>query len=93
MDHLHYAFDAEADDIVEVTLDHPANVQLMDSANYENYKHRLPYRYHGGYVTRSPYQIVAPHNGHWHVVVDLGGEAGSVRAAVRLISSSARAAS
>jgi len=38
MNYLHYEFDADADDVIEVTLDHPANVQLLDPANYGDYQ-------------------------------------------------------
>ncbi len=38
------------------------------------------YRYFGGYATKSPVRFAVPRAGHWHVVVDLGGGAGQVRA-------------
>lgn len=74
-------------DLIEVTLDHAANVQLLDATNYEAYKNRHPYRYHvGGYVTESPFRTHAPHQGHWYLVIDLGGGPGAVRASVRVLS-------
>ncbi len=72
------------DEVVEVTLDHPANVQLLDPANYELYQNHRPYRYHGGYITSSLYRIRPPSQGHWYLVVDLGGGPGTVRASVRV---------
>jgi hypothetical protein len=30
-------------------------------------------------------RLSAPHPGHWHLVIDLGGHAGSVRASIRTI--------
>lgn len=86
MDYLHQEFDAGPDDVIEVTLDHAANVLLLDSLNYSNYLNRRNYRYYGGHVTTSPYRMLPPHQGHWHVVIDLGGYAGTVRAAVRVLS-------
>jgi hypothetical protein len=86
MNYLHYEFDAGAGDIIEVTLDRAANVQLLDPANYENYKNGHGYRYHGGYATTSPVRLAVPRAGTWHVVIDLGGGAGRVRAAARLVS-------
>jgi hypothetical protein len=87
MDHLHYDLGALGpDDVIEVTLDHPANVQLLDPANYENYVNKQPYHYHGGYITVSPYELRPPRLGHWHVVVDLGGGPGRVRALVKVFS-------
>jgi hypothetical protein len=89
MDHLHYEFEAKSGDVIEVTLDRAANVQLLDTANYENYKAGRGYRYHGGYATTSPVQIAVPRDGKWHVVIDFGGGAGRVRAAARLVSGAA----
>jgi hypothetical protein len=86
MNYLHQEFDAGPDDVIEVTLDHPANVQLMDSDNYENYRSGRPFRYYGGHATKSPVRLVPPHYGTWHIVVDLGGGVGTVRASVRVLS-------
>jgi hypothetical protein len=83
---LHKVFDLVEGDTIEVTLDHAANVQLLDQANYQSYRSQRPYNYHGGYVTKSPYFLAAPHAGHWHLVIDLGGNAGRVRASVRILS-------
>jgi len=86
LNYLHYEFDANRDDIIEVTLDRAANVQLLEPANYENYKNGVGYRYHGGYATTSPVRLAVPQAGKWHVVIDFGGGAGRVRAAARLLS-------
>ena len=75
-----YEFDLSANDTVEVILDNRANVRLLDEANVLLYKNRKYHRYYGGYAKTSPIQIAAPRAGHWHVVVDLGGYAGTVRA-------------
>jgi len=71
--------------IVEVTLGYAANVRIMDSSNYSSFKSGRQHRYIGGYVKRSPYKATIPNNGHWYVVVDLGGYAGKVSSAVRLL--------
>ncbi len=73
---------------VEVTLDHPANVQLLDPNNFLAYENRRAYRYQGGHVTVSPFRIRPPHQGRWHLVIDLGGGPGAVRASVRTLSDS-----
>jgi Domain of unknown function (DUF1883) len=86
MGHIHYQFDANEGDVIEVTLDRAANVQLLDPANYENYANGREYRYHGGYATTSPVRLDVPRAGRWHVAIDLGGGAGRVRAVARLIS-------
>jgi hypothetical protein len=86
VNHLNYEFDADAADVVEVTLDRAANVLLMDSSNYNSYKQRRGYRYEGGYATKSPIRLVVPSRGQWHVAVDLGGGPGQVRASASLLS-------
>ena len=89
MNYLHYEIDAGPDDVVEVSLDHAANVQLMDSPNFQNYRSGQPYHYFGGHVTSSPFRLRSPRQGHWHVVIDLGGNAGTVRAAVQVLAEAA----
>jgi len=86
MDYLHQEFDAGPDETIEITLDHAANVMLMDAPNYSDYQSGRAYRYYGGYVQTSPFRLRPPHQGHWHLVIDLGGYAGTVRAGARVIS-------
>lgn len=86
MKFLHYEFDAGPSDIIEVTLEgNAANVQLLDSANFLNYKNGRRYQYYGGHATKSPVRLLPPHKTQWHVVVDVGGYAASVRASARLL--------
>lgn len=76
----------EKGNIVEVTLKgNAANVLLLNSSNYNNYKNGRRYKYCGGYVKSSPYRIVVPSNGRWFVVINLGGYGGQVRSAVRVL--------
>ena len=71
---------------IEVTLQgNAANVQLLDSSNFQNYKSGKRYKYSGGLVRRSPIQLVIPRNGHWHVTVDLRGLRGQVRSSIRIL--------
>ncbi len=85
MNFLHYELDLENDDAVEVTLDHQANVRLLDPTNFERYQNGQHHQYYGGLATESPVVIDAPKSGHWHVVVDLGGYAGKVSASVSVL--------
>lgn len=71
--------------IVEVQLSSAANVRLMDSTNYSNYKNGRRHRYYGGHVTKSPYKIMVPSSGHWYLTIDLGGYSGTVRHSVRVL--------
>jgi len=72
-------------EIVEVTLSAAANVRLMDSSEFNNYKNGRQHRYHGGLVTRSPLHLQIPHSGTWYVTVDMQGLRGSVRSAARIL--------
>jgi hypothetical protein len=83
MNYLHYELDLTPEDVVEVTLDKQANVRLLDETNFSNYQHGIRHTYHGGLAKQSPTRLSAPRAGHWHLVIDLGGYAGSVRASVR----------
>ena len=85
MNYLHYDFDLTEGDIVEVTLDKQANVRLLDAANFSKYRSGEQHRYYGGLAKESPVRIRAPHAGHWHVVIDLGGYAGTVGASARVL--------
>lgn len=89
MDYLHHELNLNAGDVVEVTLDHPANVQLLDPSNFLAYQQRRAFRYWGGHATKSPFRITAPNTGKWHLVIDLGGGAGAVRASVRVLTGAA----
>lgn len=85
MNFLKYEFDLSSDDIVEVTLDKQANVRLLDPTNYSQYRKGAQHRYHGGLAKKSPVRIPVPHAGHWHLVIDLGGYGGTIRASVQLL--------
>lgn len=85
MNYLHQELTAGPDDRVEVLIDAQANVMLLDDANFDLYSRNQPFRYHGGHAERSPFVLVPPTRGRWHVVVDLGGYPGRVRAGVKLI--------
>lgn len=82
MNFLHYEFDLQSDDVVEVTLDKQANVRLLDTLNYHAYKRGIQHKYYGGLAKTSPIILNPPHAGHWHVVIDLGGFSGTVKASV-----------
>lgn len=72
-------------EIVEVTLSSAANVRLLDSSNFQNYRNGRRHRYYGGYAKRSPVRLKIPNSGHWYAVVDLGGYSGRVKSSVRVL--------
>lgn len=76
----------QSGEIVEITLSgNAANVRLMDSSNFSNYKNGRQHRYYGGLVKRSPVRLPIPHAGNWYVTVDMQGLAGSTRSSVRIL--------
>ena len=86
MNFLQYDLQLGPNDVVEVTLDNQANVRLLDAVNFAKYKRGEQHRYHHGELAKvSPLRIRAPYAGHWYLVIDLGGYAGTVRASVRTI--------
>jgi len=84
MEYLHYELDAGSRDIIQVTLDKQANVKLLDGINYQRYRNGKQHSYYGGLAKVSPINMKPPHQGRWHIVVDLGGYAGTVRASVQV---------
>jgi hypothetical protein len=84
MNFLHYDLNLGSSDVVVVTLDKQANVQLMDDANFSNYKRGQRFTYYGGRATTSPARVRPPRAGRWHLAIDLGGHSGTVRASVRI---------
>ena len=73
------------DEIVEVELTSGANVRLMNSSDFSNYKNGRRHHYIGGLAQRSPLHLKIPSSGHWHVVIDMQGLRGSTRASVRIL--------
>ena len=78
-------------DIVVVNISgSAANVRLLDSTNFQNYKSGRRHNYYGGLMTRSPAEIPIPHSGSWNVAIDMQGLRGQSRASVRVIPAEAR---
>ena len=75
-------------DVVEVTLQGSgANVRLMSSSDFNNYKAGRQHRYTGGLATKSPVRLPVPNSGNWYVIVDMQGLVGTTRSGVRVIPS------
>lgn len=75
-------------DVVEVTITSIANVRLMDTNNFNNYKNGMKHIYLGGLARESPIRLTVPTFGHWHVAVDINGVEGSsgLKAGVKVLS-------
>jgi hypothetical protein len=69
--------------VVEITLTGGANVRLMDSSNFNNYKRGKRHNYHGGLAKQSPVRLQVPRSGHWHAAVDMQGLRGRTRSSIR----------
>lgn len=85
MDFLHTDFHGGSDKVVLVTLDSQANVMLLDDINFSAYRDGRSFNYFGGWATESPVRLAPSHSGYWHVIVDLGGASGTIRASIRII--------
>lgn len=62
------------DIVVEVTLNKPANVYLVNSQGYQNYLNGNEFKSYGGYAESSPYLIWIPSSNHWYVIIDNGDD-------------------
>ena len=69
-------------EIVVVTLTNGANVRLMTSSEFSNYKNGRRHRFIGGLAKRSPVRLQITNSGRWYVVVDMQGLRGSTKASV-----------
>ncbi|HLJ04557.1 MAG TPA: DUF1883 domain-containing protein [Solirubrobacteraceae bacterium] len=67
-----------------------ANVLLVDPTNFGRYRARQAFSYHGGLCKRSPAEIEIPSEGHWLVIIDLGGYKGRVRGRVEVVAPDGR---
>lgn len=85
MNFLHYDLQLGPGESVEVTLDRQANVRLLDDLNFAKYRRGGQHTYYGGRARVSPVHLRPPVPGHWHLVIDLGGYPGRVRASVQTV--------
>ena len=80
----------ERGSVVVVTLQgSAANVRLMDTTNFNNYRAGRRHSYHGGLAKSSPVRLPVPSSGNWHVTVDMQGLRGTVRSGVNVVPPSA----
>lgn len=77
--------DVDSNDRISVTLDKQANVKIMNSTNFQNYKKGKSYRFHSGLAKVSSLIIKPPRKGHRYVVINLGGYSGRVKASVKIL--------
>lgn len=77
----------QAGDVLQVTISAVANVRLMDTNNFNNYKNGMKHIYTGGLARESPIRLTVPAFGHWHVAIDINGVEGSsgLKASVKVV--------
>jgi hypothetical protein len=85
VDFLHKRLHLNHGQSVVVTLDHQANVILLDDDNFGRYKSGQEFRHFGGHAKQSPITIPAPSAGYWNVVIDLGGGSGQIRHSIAVV--------
>ena len=59
---------------VEISLNRPVNVYLVNSQGYQNYLNGGEFSHYGGYTSDLIYRIKIPSSNHWYVIVDSGDE-------------------
>ena len=62
-----------------------ANVWLMDSSTYSQYKRGKSVRAIGGHTKRSPVRLATNRSGHWYAAADLGGYPGRIGLNARVL--------
>lgn len=72
--------------VVELHLSgNAANVWLMDSSKYSQYKRGKSVRAIGGHTRRSPVRLQTDRSTHWYAVADLGGYRGRLGLEARVL--------
>jgi hypothetical protein len=72
-------------DIVVIDCDTQCNCMILTDSEFNNYKSRRRYQYHGGHYKMFPVRIAVPISGNWNVVVDLGGGRASIKCSISYI--------
>ena len=85
MSFIHFTVKAGPDNIIQVSLSREANVRLMDSVNYQKYRLKKKYSFIGGMAMTPVFDLRPKNKGEWHVIVDLEGLEGEVRASVEVL--------
>jgi hypothetical protein len=82
---LHYSVEAGPGYVIQVNLTGSANVRLLDPLNFAKYKLGKSYAATAGPETTTLVKFVPPFKGRWHIIVDLEGQGGGVRASVDVL--------
>ena len=90
MDYLHYKVHVKEGEIIRVSLDEKtdhsrAEIRLLDSLNYFKYRSAKKYTETARSQNESPVRLKPPYKGEWHVIIDMSGHSGVVRARVDVL--------
>ncbi len=70
-------------EVYRIELSSALNVLLVDTSGFSAFKSGRQYRYSGGLITRSPHDLVIPHDGHWYVIYHAWGLRSGGRISIR----------
>lgn len=87
MSYLHYKVRAAPESVIQVKLSGKANVRLLDTLNYYKYHAGRPFKATSESTQDLVVNLKPPHQGEWHVIVDLKGQKSEVRAHVQVLKS------
>ncbi len=86
MNYLHYQVHAGPENIIKVRIDRKANVRLLDTLQYQKYRMGKPFGNTPGGKSEPPGREFRVQNKDvWHVIIDLGGKGGTVKAQVDVL--------
>jgi len=80
MDFMQWKISGTSGDLIRVRLDKQAYVRLFDPMNFESFRRGAKSTSEGGWSERLDVEFTLPYKGTFHVVVDLGGTKGTVKA-------------
>ena len=85
MKFLHYEVKVGPAEMIAVHVDREANVLLLDPLNFARYKQGKSHEPSGSARAAGRSLFSPPFHGTWHVVVDMEGNVGTVRAYVDVL--------
>ena len=72
MNYLHYKIKADPQNVIKVSLNHKANIKLLDTVSYYKYRNGKPFQPTAEFIDVASIQIKVPHKSNWHILVEHG---------------------
>ena len=57
--------------LVEIKINMPANIHLIDKVNLDYMKHHREYKDYGGLAMSTPFRVTIPEDRHWYILIDM----------------------